>query len=396
MSAALDRAPTDNLAWAPRMDLWYIANKAQGTLPAGFDGMNTVDIAKNLGFGCHSVRADYTLPRPKDALILRGFAVDNHPDYPYELELKNLPFEFQYDEENLKTCVHAPAGDVFTHIHQSADMNRQGISVPFIRSYPLSYPLHSASCMEAVAQVYENIEVIPRPEKYASFKNRLGEQGLAVAHGLNIASPMHLVMHDLMPLNDFFYFYMDEPDTLRAFAKRLEPFFDKILDAVLKCDCEAFFWGGNYDQNTTYPEFFAQEIKPWLQKAGKRAQSCGKRLLTHTDGENRLLLPDYPDCGFHIAESVCPSPMTELSLREFRDGVGSGVVVWGGIPAVALMKDAMSESEFDAYLDMTFGGLGDPRGLILGVSDNVPPEASLSRLAKITRRIEGYGAIGAP
>ncbi len=394
MSAALDRRPTDRLAWAPRMDLWYIANKARGTLPAGFPGMNTVDIARELGFGCHAVRADYTLPRDKDSLILRGFAVDNHPDYPYRLELQNLPFEFRYDDENLETLVHAPAGDVFTHIHQSKEMNRQGISVPFVRSYPLSYPLRSASDLEAVAQVYDNIDVIADPEQYASFHDRVGDSGLAVAHGLNIASPMHLMMHDLFSLNDFFFFYMDDPQTLHDFAKRLEPFFDRILDAVLSSGCEVFFWGGNYDQNTTYPEFFASEIRPWLQEAGKKAKSRGKKLLTHTDGENRLLMPHYPGCGFHVAESVCTAPMTELSLREFRDGAGAEVAVWGGIPAVALMEDAMSESGFDAFLDRTFGELGDARGLILGVSDNVPPEASLSRLSRISRRIEDFGPVG--
>ena len=54
----------------------------------------------------------------------------------------------------------------------------------------------------------------------------------------------------------------------------------------------------------------------------------------------------------------------------------------------------MSEIEFDAFLDRTFGELGDARGLILGVSDNVPPEASLSRLEKISKRVGDFGPIG--
>ncbi|MDP2791741.1 MAG: hypothetical protein Q8O15_08320 [Rectinemataceae bacterium] len=376
------------------MDLWYIANKVRGTLPAGFDGMNTVAIAKELGFACHAVRADYTLARPKDNLVLRGFAVDNHQDYPYRLELKNIPFTFEYDEENLRTRVNTPAGEVFTHIHQSADMGRQGISVPFIKAYPLSYPLRSPDDLEAVAQVYEHIDVIPAPENYAAFKERIGDQGLAVAHGLNIASPMHLLLHDLVSMNEFFLFYMDEPDMLHDFAERISPFFEKILDAVLTCDCEVFFWGGNYDQNTTYPDFFAREIKPWLWHAGQKAEACGKLLLTHTDGENRLLLPLYGDSGFHVAESVCTSPMTELTLKEFRDGIGKTQTVWGGIPAVTLMEDAMTDREFEAWLDRMFGDLGDARGLILGVSDNVPPDASLVRLEKIGKRIEDFGAVG--
>ncbi len=391
MVAALYHAPTDRIPWAPRMDLWYIANKARGTLPEGFDGLNTVEMAKKLGVGCHAVRADYTLPRPKESLILRGLAVDNHPDYPYRLELKRLPYSFEHDDENLRTTIETKAGPVSTHIFQSKDMSVQGISVPFTKHYPLRYPLASPSDLDAVAEVYEHIEVIPTPENYAAFRARMGDQGLAVAHGLNIASPIHLMLHDLMSMNDFFLFYMDEPDTLRALAERIAPFFDRVLEATLACDCEAFFWGGNYDHNTTYPDLFDRDIKPWLNKVGKKAEAAGKRVVTHTDGENCILLPHYAGAGFHVAESVCTVPMTNLSLKQFRDGIDPGVTVWGGIPAVALMENGMSEGAFDEYLDILFAELGDARGLILGVSDNVPPDLSFPRFEKVRERIERHG-----
>ena len=372
------------------MDLWYIANRARGSLPNGFAGLNTVEIAERFGFACHAVRADFTLTRPAESLMLRGFALDNHPDYPYRVELRGLPFKFEHDAENLKTEISTPAGSLLTHIRQSAGMTREGVSVPFV----LSHPIRSLEDFEPVAQVYEHIEVLPAPEQYAAFRRRLGEQGVAVAHGLNVASPMHLLLHDLIAMDNFFYLYMDVRERLHELAERIAPFFDKVLEAVLDSDCDLFFWGGNYDQNTTYPDFFAREIRPWLRRAAQRAEKRGKRLLTHTDGENRLLLPFYPDSGFHVAESVCPSPMTQLTLKEFRDGVGGRFAVWGGVPAVALLEDAMSEREFAAYLDRMFGELGDGRGLILGVSDNVPPEADLGRLEEIGRRIEAFGPVG--
>ena len=294
MLNALEHRATDLIPWAPRMDLWYIANRTKGTLPDRFRNMNTVEIAREMDVACHAVRADYTIPRSKDDLILRGFGLDNHPDYPFRVELHDFPVRFENDAENLKTWIKTPAGEVFTHIRQSQEMLKDGISLPFV----LSYPIRSIDDLEAAAQVFEHLEVIPKPENFRAFKSRLGEQGLAIANGLPFASPIHFMLHDLIAMDNFYYFYVDNKSQLHELAERLTPFFEKVLDAVIACDCEAFLWGGNYDQNTTYPAFFEEEIAPWLRRVGKRAAEAGKYSLSHTDGENKELLKLYPQAGF--------------------------------------------------------------------------------------------------
>jgi len=204
---------------------------------------------------------------------------------------------------------------------------------------------------------------------------------------------MHLILHELVPMDRFFYLYADRRDALRALADRMVPYFESVLDALLACDAEVVFWGANYDRDLTWPPFFAEEIAPWLRRASARVHAAGKFLLTHTDGENQDLLPLYPECGFDVAESVCPRPMTRLSLAEIRAGVGPRVTVWGGIPSVALLPDSMSEIAFEAYLDELFAGLGAGDRLILGVSDNVPPDADLERMERIAKRIEIFGPV---
>ncbi|MFN2237316.1 MAG: hypothetical protein ACK2U1_24055, partial [Anaerolineales bacterium] len=82
MLAAIRRERVDQIPWAPRMDLWTIANRARGRLPAQFIGLNLVEIAEVMGVGCHAVGGDQTLPGERDA-VLRGLGCDNHPDYPY-------------------------------------------------------------------------------------------------------------------------------------------------------------------------------------------------------------------------------------------------------------------------------------------------------------------------
>jgi hypothetical protein len=53
----------------------------------------------------------------------------------------------------------------------------------------------------------------------------------------------------------------------------------------------------------------------------------------------------------------------------------------------------MDKERFASYLDEVLGELGTGARLILGVSDNVPPDADLTRLARIAERVQAFGAV---
>lgn len=388
MLATLRGQPTDQIPWAPRMDLWYIAQRARGTLPEELLGLDIVEIAAAGDVACRAVGGDFTVPGGHDISLL-GLGLDNHPDYPFRLEVRDLPVEVTDDGQNLTTRFETAASDVVTHLYRDAGMLRNGISLPFVKDHAVNSPAD----FEPVAQIFDHLAVIPMPEAYAGFRERVGEHGLAVAHGPRGASPMHLILHDLVAAQQFFYLYADDREALRRLAARIEPMFEAMLDALIVCDAEVVFWGGNYDQDVTWPAFFEAEIAPWLKRASRRLHAAGKLVLTHADGENRALLPLYPACDFDVAESVCPQPMTQSTLAEIRAGMGDKITVWGGIPSVTLLRDSMTDQAFEAYLDAMFGALGVGDHLILGVSDNVPPDADLARLEQIRRRIQDFGPV---
>ena len=392
MLAAIRGEPTDRLPWAPRMDLWCIAQRARGTLPKPLEGLDTAGLADALGVACHAVRADFTLARDPRDFALRGLGIENHPDAPYRVELRGLPMAFSHEGDRYRTRIQTSAGEVSWALVHTAEMRREGISIPWVEEFVL----RSVDDCDAVAEVFEHLEVMPTPGAYAAFHQRIGDRGIAVTNGLLGASPMHGILHDLLPPEQFFYLYADERDALTRLARRMEPFWNQALATALGCEAEVVYWGANYDQNLTWPAFFTGEVAPWLQQAAGRAHAAGKLLLTHTDGENQKLLPLYPACGFDVAESVCPQPITRCSLREARQGMGPRITVWGGIPSVALIKDQMDDRAFEQYLDGLFAEIGTGERLILGVSDNVPPDADLNRLHRITERVAAFGSVRPP
>ena len=390
MLAAMRGQPTDEIPFAPRMNLWRIAQEARGTTPRRLAGLNTIELAEALGVGCHSVGTISTIEErlPED-YALRSFGVENHPDNPYRIEIRGLPVSYRQEGNGYRLVVKTPAGDVTTVQEYGPELRREGISVPFMTKFPIT----SVDDFEPVAQVFEHLEVIPAPGAYAAFRRRMGERGVAVANGLMGAGPMHHLLHDLMAQEEFFYFFSDEREALRALARRMEPFFHRLLDVVAACEAEAVLWGGNYDQNITWPAFFEEEIAPWLRIISERLHGADMLLINHTDGENHELLRLFPACGIDIGESVCPRPMTRCSLKEVRAGMGPKMGVWGGLCSIAFLKDSMSDAAFEGYLDRIFGELGTGERYLVGVSDMVPVDADLGRIDRIKERIQAFGPV---
>ena len=263
------------------------------------------------------------------------------------------------------------------------------ITVPEVKKRALTGP----EDYERIALVYEHFAVVPTPDAYWSFHERIGERGLALPHGPLSASPVHALFHQVMDMETFFYAYMDDAPGLHRLGERMAPFFEAQLDLLAHSDAEVIWWGANYDQDTTWPPFFVQEIVPWVQRVGDLVRAAGKFVASHCDGENDRLLPYLPDCRFDVAESVCTKPMTKRTLAELLAGMGARTTIWGGIAAVSLLDDSMDDAAFEKYLDETFDGLGSGKRLILGVSDNVPVDANLDRIDRITERVREFGPV---
>jgi len=117
------------------------------------------------------------------------------------------------------------------------------------------------------------------------------------------------------------------------------------------------------------------------------AAAGAKLLLTHTDGENEKLLDLYVQAGVDVADSVCPRPMTRLSLRDYREAFGDRIAIWGGLCSTCVLPGAFTEEQFEAHITDALAAAGDGRGLIYSLADTTPPEASLGRIRRIGERI---------
>jgi hypothetical protein len=111
--------------------------------------------------------------------------------------------------------------------------------------------------------------------------------------------------------------------------------------------------------------------------------------MTHTDGENRRLLPLYLRAGFDIADSVTPYPMTRVRLEEYLETFSGRITIWGGIPSPLLCPDSTPEDQFRRSIDAMLERYGRQSRFILGVSDMVTADADFDRLQYVTEKVLG-------
>ncbi|MCL5743011.1 MAG: hypothetical protein M1541_03645, partial [Acidobacteria bacterium] len=183
----------------------------------------------------------------------------------------------------------------------------------------------------------------------------------------------------------FFDAMNDAPSVVERLAERMEPFYASIKEIAASSPAEAVLLGSNYDDAITHPAFFRKHILPPLRDFAGELHARGKYLFTHTDGENRNLLPLYIEAGFDVADSVCPHPMTSCTLEEVQAAFAGRIAIWGGIASIMLCPESVPESDFRASIEKLFARNRAASRLILGVSDMVTADADLDRLHYITR-----------
>jgi len=389
MLAAIRGEQIDRIPWAPRLDLWYSANRRAGALPPQYADANLMDMVDDLGWGFHAVVPDFRDLRGPEDDVDRALGIYNLWSMPWRTELRDVERGVRREGDRTVAHYRTPVGSVQTVVLYTEEMRRAGVSLTHVEQYAFKGPQD----YEPLGYIFERARVQENYSGYAEFAAGIGERGLAVGFGSLAASPMHYVQRELMPLDVFFYEMYDRPDELHRLANQVGLYWEQMVEVVTRCPADVVLLGANYDASVTYPPFFAEHIQPWLKRAAGALHARGKYLLTHTDGENAGLLDHYVDSGIDVADSICPAPMTSQTLEEVRDAFAGRICIMGGVPSVALLPSSMPERRFGQFVDQLFAHIGGGDHLILGVSDTTPPGADFGRLLEIARRVERFGPV---
>jgi uroporphyrinogen-III decarboxylase len=138
----------------------------------------------------------------------------------------------------------------------------------------------------------------------------------------------------------------------------------------------------------TGPRLFQRYLAPYYREFAAYLHRHGKLLATHLDGEPSTLLDVIKDSGLDVIEAFTPRPMTRATVGDAQKVWGDAIVIWGGVASTVLCPETTSDEEFQSSVEEALGAARRGHAFILGVGDNIMPEASLDRVRRIRELLE--------
>ncbi|WP_319559095.1 uroporphyrinogen decarboxylase family protein [Marispirochaeta sp.] len=387
--AAIKGEPTPELPCAPRMDLWYLSNYYRGTLPKEYHNATLLDIMEDLDVGFNTTNPNFLERDSIDDEAHRALGRYQSSDIPYRV-IVECDQKCRQEGDLYISEYFTPHGTIRTQTLYTEEMRKAGITNTHIQEKAFK----SENDYAALGYVYEHMKVEPRPEAHEILRKRAGDRGPFIFWVTSEGSPYHLLSKYLMPFEIFCYEMFDHPEKMQELADRIRSSFYAALELGLNSEAEILRVGSNYDSTIENPPFFREHILPTLKDCADKAHEKGKFLLSHTDGENSGLLDLYMECGFDIADSVCPAPMTSVSFKEHRKVFTDKVSIYGGVPSIIFLPNSVSEYEFEKFLDDFLVDAGDGKKLIVSIADTAPPDANFNRIRKFIKKIKEFGPVG--
>ncbi len=393
MLAVMRGEEVDVIPYAPRLDLWWLANMLQGTLPERFKDMKPDDIARAEGWACYHMVPDFTnLAAGPEGVLHRAIGLYDFKQSVYRWNFSgDIEVKIDNREDGLQEIEYrTPLGTVKTIGGHTEEMKKQGASLGWTRKHLVESP---EDC-PAAGYLFEHLEVFANYEGGLDYIDEIGDCGAVAAGGASLAaSPMHHIQKEFIDPTEFFLWQKDHPAALAALAEKVGVYFDKVLAIIEDSPAEVIMWGANYDSMLTYPPYFEKEILPWLQKVADRLHAKGKLMVTHTDGENQGLMDLIAASGVDMAESITPHPMTKLTVKEYYEKWSPHMTLMGLIPECVTLTNETSDLEFESFLDELFKSIAPGSRVILGIADSTPPNASFERLQRIGDRVAKQGKL---
>jgi corrinoid protein of di/trimethylamine methyltransferase len=380
----------DRLPFAPRLDLWYTANAQSGTLPEKYKTCSFDEIARAEGWALHKINPEYQQVRKPEDNLHWALGILSYKETVYGFKFSpDVELEIKENAGRTKITYRTPVGSVSTTTVYTEEMRKAGVSNFWVDEHVLKGPKD----YRVVGYIFENLKLFRDDRDFLKWKEGIGEDGVAFTLGGRAASPMHHIQKYFVDATDFYFHYHDYAKEMRALAESMGKFFDQIIQLVGDSSAEVVYWGANFDDTITYPAFFEKDIVPWIRKAADILGRKGKYVSCHCDGENLGLLDLIRDSGMHIAEAVTPAPMTKVPIQEYYRRWSDKLTLFGGIPSILLLRESISDEEFEAYLEHLFKAVAPGKRMILGIADSTPPKAVFERLVRIGEKVEKEGCL---
>jgi hypothetical protein len=348
----LRKQKADNISWVPNFDYWLHVNIANGTMPGEYEGLSRNDIVRAI-----------------DATIWARVNILNAYMEDVEVRVESVD-----QDKHIRTTYKTPVGEVSTVSTRSSDVTQ---------AYFLTeHMVKDVSDLKVLKFIVEHTQYLPDYEAYYDCDKDVGDDGISLV-ALPTCVPYIQFAKTDCGWEVGIYLWMDYRKEVEEI---FEAYFKKSVEAaklLAKSPAEVVQIGDNMDQITMPPNIFKKYAIPFYKSIASILHGEGKIFQAHWCGRTDKLMPLVPETDLDVIEAVVSKPMSNLEIPKALDDVQGKTILQGGVPSVLVCPQGGTKDDLKIYLEDLLSKVPIGEKFVLGMGDNVPPDAEFSRVKMI-------------
>lgn len=352
---ALRNERVDELVWAPNFDYWLSVSRAEGTMPAKYRDMSRNDIVRAIG----------------GTIWNRVGALKQVRDVRITERSRAEPDGTVVDE------ITTPVGTIRRVMSPTEGPHRAKATT--------EHYVKDLECLRVMKYVVEGTHF---EADYAPTLRALEETGNdGIVLNSCFCVPFIQFAKTDAGYENAFLMWMDHREEVDGLIATWHKLFVQGYRVLAGGPADVIATGDNMDGFMISPPIFEEYAIPFYREVKAICAAKGKIFEGHWCGRTQNLLHLVPGCGLDVVEAIVSKPMADITVTEALDLLKGEVVLQGGLPSVLVCPSCQSDAAFEAYLREQIRPLTGRRGFVLGMSDNVPPNADFARVEAVAQLI---------
>ena len=272
-----------------------------------------------------------------------------------------------------RSTFETPAGTLST-------LRRSTSSTEHMTSWAVDHIFKTKEDYKALLFMIEDERCEPCYADFTRAQDMLGEDVILRA-GIG-ATPLHQIMVQYMGVETFAIEWVERRDEIDKLVNATVANLRQKYKLVAESPVLHANYGGNETAEMMGRQRFEEYVLPHHNEAAEVMHKYGKYVGAHMDGNNKVWADLLAGSRLDYIEAFTPAPDTDLTIEEALD-TWSDKALWINFPSSVFLKppeevEAVARQIIDA---------GKGRRLIIGITENIPPDRWQDGLLAISRAV---------
>lgn len=254
---------------------------------------------------------------------------------------------------------------------------------------PIKHFVETDKDLKIYQYAYSHLAYEPDYEFLHMRKQQIGDYGVLLAY-MPKSPLMQLIALDSGIMN-VVLLEMQFPSLFHGVINCMKSTLSAACSIVLESPAEIIMIPENLSSEMVGPHYFETYMRDYQSHWSQQIQQLGKYSCIHMDGTLKGLLKEVCSVGLSFIEACTPDPVGDVPVEEWDTYTeDNSTIMWGGIPG-PYFTDSVADEEFIHFVERVLTVMRRKPQYVLGVADQVPPDALTYRVAMVRELVEEYG-----